>query len=70
MTGRIQFDKSRRRVRFKLDVVQYFTGKFTRVGFWETGQGVTRTQSETEMEVEIQKSLQSKKLIVASRIVS
>lgn len=70
MTGRIQFDKSRRRVRFKLDVVQYFTGKFTKVGFWETGQSVIRTQSDTEMKVELEKSLQLKKLIVASRIVS
>ncbi|KDR09166.1 glutamate receptor ionotropic, kainate 2-like isoform X2 [Zootermopsis nevadensis] len=68
MTGKIRFDDSGRRTRFKLYVVQYFTGEFRKVGWWETGHGVNRTQSETEKEAEIQKSLQSKKLIVASRI--
>jgi hypothetical protein len=70
MTGRIRFDDFGRRIRFKLDVVHYFTGQFKKVGWWETGQGVIRTQTDTEKEAEIQKSLQSKKLIVSSRIVS
>jgi hypothetical protein len=70
MTGSIRFDSFGRRSHFKLDVVEYFMGKFKKVGWWETGLGVTRTQSDIEKEAEIQKSLQFKTFIVASRIVS
>lgn len=70
MTGNIRFDKFGRRSHFKLDVVEYFMGHFQKVGWWETGHGVTRTQSDKEKEAEIQKSLQSKTFIVSSRIVS
>lgn len=70
MTGNIQIDSSGRRSHFKLDVVEYFMGQFKKVGWWETGRGVNRTQSEKEKEEEIQKSLQFKTFIVASRIVS
>lgn len=68
MTGNIRFDKFGRRSHFKLDVVEYFMGQFQKVGWWETGHGVTRTQSEEEKEAEMQKSLQSKTFIVSSRI--
>ena len=70
MTGHIQIDSSGRRSHFNLDVVEYFMGQFKKVGWWETGRGVNRTQSEKEKEEEIQKSLQFKTFIVASRIVS
>jgi hypothetical protein len=70
MTGNIRFDKFGRRSHFKLDVVEYFMGQFQKVGWWEMGHGVTRTQSDKEKEAEIQKSLQSKTFIVSSRIVS
>jgi len=70
MTGNIQIDKYGRRSEFKLDVVEYFTGQFKKVGWWETGRGVNRTLTEKELEKEIQKSLQFKTFIVASRIVS
>jgi hypothetical protein len=70
MTGNIQLDSSGRRSQFKLDIVEYFTGQFKKVGRWETGQGVYRTLTEKEKEQEIQKSVQNKTFIVASRIVS
>jgi hypothetical protein len=70
MTGKIGLDDSGRRTRFKLHVAQYFMGKFKKVGWWQTGQGVTRTQSDTEKDAEIEESLRSTKLIVSSRIVS
>jgi hypothetical protein len=70
LTGKIQIDSSGQRSHFKLDIVEYFTGQFKKVGWWETGRGVNRTQTEEEMEQEIQKALQNKTFIVASRIVS
>jgi len=70
MTGNIQIDSSGRRSQFKLDVVEYFTGKFKKMGTWETGRGVNRTVSVKEKEQEIQKSLQFKTFKVVSRIVS
>jgi hypothetical protein len=70
MSGNIRFDKFGRRSHFKLDVVEYFMGEFKKIGWWETGHGVTRTQSDKEKEEEIQKTLQSKTFIVSSRIVS
>lgn len=70
MTGNIRFDEFGRRSHFKLDVVEYFMGQFKKVGWWETGHGVTRTQSDKDKEKEIQMSLQSKMFIVSSRIVS
>jgi peptide subunit release factor RF-3 len=70
MTGNIQIDSSGRRSHFKLDIVEYFRGKFQKVGWWETGQGANRTQTKEEKEQEIQKSLQDKIFIVASRTVS
>jgi hypothetical protein len=70
MTGNIRFDKFGRRSHIKLDVVEYFMGQFKKVGWWQTGHGVTRTQSDKEKEAEIQKSLQAKTFIVSSRIVS
>jgi len=70
MTGNIQIDSSGRRSHFKLHVVEYFTGQLKKVGWWETGLGVYRTQTEKEKEQEIQKSLQFKTFIVASRLVS
>jgi len=70
MTGNIQIDSSGRRSHFQLDVVEYFAGQFKKVGWWETGRGVNRSQTEEEKEQEIQKSLQFKTFIVASRIVS
>lgn len=68
MTGNIQIDSSGRRSQFKLDVVEYFTGKFKKMGTWETGRGVNRTVSVKEKEQEIQKSLQFKTFKVVSRI--
>lgn len=70
MTGNIQIDSSGRRSYFKLDIVEYFTGQFKKVGGWETVRGVYRTLTEKEKEKEIQKSLQFKTFIVASRLVS
>jgi glutamate receptor 3 len=70
MTGNIRFDKFGRRSHFKLDVVEYFAGTFQKVGWWETGHGVTRTQSEMEEKEGFQKTLQFKTFIVSSRIVS
>lgn len=70
MTGNIQIDSSGRRSHFKLDIVEYFTGHFKKVGWWETGLGVNRTQTDKEKEQEIQKSLQFKTFIVVSRLVS
>ena len=70
MTGSIQIDSSGRRSHFKLDVVEYLTGEFKKVGWWETWRGVYRTLTEKEIQQEIQKSLQNKTFIVVSRIVS
>jgi hypothetical protein len=70
MTGSIQIDSAGRRTHFRLDVVEYFMGQFKKVGWWETGRGVNRTQTDRQKQEEIQKALQFKTFIVASRIVS
>jgi hypothetical protein len=70
MTGNIQIDSSGQRSHFKLDVVEYFMGEFKKVGWWETGCGVNRTQTETEKQEEIHKSLKNMNLTVVSRLVS
>ncbi|XP_069680954.1 glutamate receptor ionotropic, kainate 2-like isoform X2 [Periplaneta americana] len=67
MTGNIRFDEFGRRSRFKLDVLELFLAEFKKVGEWATETGVVRTQTETEKEAEIQKSLQFKTFIVSSR---
>ena len=69
MTGNIQIDSAGRRSHFKLDIVEYSKG-YKKVGWWETGRGVNRTQTAQQKEEEIQKSIQDKTFIVASRIVS
>jgi hypothetical protein len=70
LTGNIQIDSSGRRSHFKLDIVEYFMGELKKVGWWETGQDVHRTQTETEKQEEIQKSLQFKNFTVVARLVS
>jgi hypothetical protein len=70
MTGNIRFDKFGRRSHFKLGVVEYFMGQLKKVGWWETGHGVTRTQSDKEQEDDMTQSLKSKMFIVSCRIVS
>ena len=69
MTGNIQIYSAGRRSHFKLDIVEYSKGYKT-VGWWQTERGVKRTQTAQEKEQEIQKSIQDKTFIVASRIVS
>lgn len=70
MTGNIQIDSSGRRSHFKLHVVEYLGLEFKKVGWWETGRGVYRTQTQEEKAEDIQKSLEFKTFIVASRLVS
>lgn len=67
MTGKIRFDKFGRRSHFELGVVEYFVGKFQKVGSWEPGRGVTRTQSAS---IHATDRLQNKTFLVSSRIVS
>jgi hypothetical protein len=70
LTGNVQIDPSGRRSHFKLDIVEFFMGELKKVGWWETGRGVNRTQTETEKLEEIQKSLQFKNFTVVARLVS
>ena len=70
MTGKIRFDEFGRRSDVKFDILEYFGGEFKKVAWWQTGQNVTHTQTETEKEAEMAKTLQSKTFIVSSRTVS
>ncbi|PNF30825.1 Glutamate receptor ionotropic, kainate 2 [Cryptotermes secundus] len=65
MTGKIRFDTFGRRSHFELGVVEYFAGKFQKVGSWELGRGVARTQSAS---IDAMDRLQNKTFLVSSRI--
>jgi hypothetical protein len=71
MTGKIKFDKvTGHRAFFSVDITELSANGFKKIGSWDPEYGINYTRTKSEMEKEIQQSINNKTFIVASRIVS
>nr|CAD7433466.1 unnamed protein product [Timema monikensis] len=68
MTGDISFDARGWRNHFTLDVVEVLYGGITKIGVWDSIDGINSTKTYEEKLIEIEKSIQNKTFIVFSKI--
>ncbi|CAG2056346.1 unnamed protein product, partial [Timema podura] len=69
MTGEISFDARGWRNHFTLDVVEVLYGGITKIGVWDSIDGINSTKTYEEKLIEIEKSIQNKTFIIFSKIV-
>nr|CAD7601759.1 unnamed protein product [Timema genevievae] len=68
MTGEISFDARGWRNHFTLDVVEVLYGGITKIGVWDSIDGINSTKTYEEKLIEIEKSIQNKTFIIFSKI--
>nr|CAD7459249.1 unnamed protein product [Timema tahoe] len=68
MTGEISFDARGWRNHFRLDVVEVLYGGITKIGVWDSIDGINSTKTYEEKLIEIEKSIQNKTFIIFSKI--